>query len=144
MKTRYFDDTGKEHDTRESAQQADAKNRRAGINYANPSGLWHVTTEGDCEGKSITDLGTHEGFLDVIAHQLAYKSYYSLQFTRVNPASLTAVKSNTKSVNVTLDIASGTWKLSNDERVEFFNSLLKDRPVTVTNGTSYASVTLNF
>ena len=144
MKTRYFDDTGKEHDTRESAQQADAKNRRAGINYANPYGLWHVTTEGNCEGKSITYLGTHEGFLDVIAQQLAYKSYYALQFTKVNPTSLAAVKPDAKRVNVSLDIASGTWKLSNDERVEFFNSLLKDRPVTVTNGTSYASVTLNF
>ena len=89
-------------------------------------------------------MGTHEGFLDVIAHQLAYKSYYSLQFTKVNPASLPAVMPAAKSVNVTLDIDSGTWDLSNDERVEFFNSLLKDRPVTVTNGTSYASVTLNF
>ena len=32
--------------------------------YDNPFGIWHVTTEGDCEGRSTRDLGIHEGYID--------------------------------------------------------------------------------
>lgn len=29
--------------------------------YDKAYGFWHVTTEGDCEGRSITDLGVFAG-----------------------------------------------------------------------------------
>ena len=34
-------------------------------------GWWHVTTEGDDEGRTTRDLGYHYGYLDEIALRLA-------------------------------------------------------------------------
>lgn len=48
--------------------------------YDKAYGFWHVTTEGDCEGRSITDLGVFEGNIDTIALALADRCYYSLRF----------------------------------------------------------------
>ena len=45
-----------------------------------PVGLWHVTTEGDCEGRSVKDLGYHKGHIIDIAHKLSGENYYSLHF----------------------------------------------------------------
>lgn len=54
--------------------------------YDKAYGFWHVTTEGDCEGRSITDLGVFEGNIDTIALALADRCYYySLYFTAVDP-----------------------------------------------------------
>ena len=47
-------------------------------------GLWQVTTEGDCEGKTTTNLGVHEGYLDDIAFSLGSRAYYSLQFQKMD------------------------------------------------------------
>lgn len=52
--------------------------------YDNPFGIWHVTTEGDCEGRSPRDLGFHEGYIDEIALALADKCFYSLYFVAIN------------------------------------------------------------
>lgn len=46
--------------------------------YDNPFGIWHVTTEGDCEGRSPRDLGFHEGYIDEIALALADKCFYEI------------------------------------------------------------------
>ena len=51
----------------------------------NAYGLWQVTTEGDCEGRSIKDLGINEGFLDEIAFSLAGEACYGLRFSAVYP-----------------------------------------------------------
>lgn len=48
--------------------------------YEQAYGTWKVTTEGDCEGRSIRDLGTYTGYLDEMAFALADKCCYSLQF----------------------------------------------------------------
>lgn len=54
--------------------------------YDKACGFWHVTTEGDCEGRSITDLGVFEGNIDTIALALADRCYYyTLYFTAVDP-----------------------------------------------------------
>lgn len=54
--------------------------------YDKAYGFWHVTTEGDCEGRSITDLGVFEGNIDTIALALADRCYYyTLYFTAVDP-----------------------------------------------------------
>ena len=44
-------------------------------------GKWVVTTEGDVEGRSTKQLGTHEGYVDDIALALADHCYYTLDFT---------------------------------------------------------------
>lgn len=45
-----------------------------------PIGWWQVTTEGDCEGWSVKQLGTYYGHLAEIAFHLADKAYYCLTF----------------------------------------------------------------
>ncbi|MCM1121179.1 MAG: hypothetical protein NC416_01210 [Eubacterium sp.] len=101
-------------------------------------GTFKVTTEGDCEGRSIRYLGTYTGYIDEIAFALADKCYYSLCFKLANPEKLDMTP-KCDSVNITLDINSGTWDMKSDERVSYFKELLKDRDVEVLPGTSYVS-----
>lgn len=102
-------------------------------------GTFEVITEGDCEGKSIKHLGTYTGYIDEIAFALADKCYYSLCFTLAKELDMTPKRDT---VNVTLDIDSGTWDMKPEARVEYFKDLLKDRDVEVLPGTSYASCVL--
>lgn len=101
-------------------------------------GTFEVTTEGDCEGKNIKHLGTYTGYIDDIAFALADKCYYSLHFKLVHPEELDMTpKRNT--VNITLNIDSGTWDMRSEERVNYFKELLKDRNVEVSFGSYHAS-----
>lgn len=104
-------------------------------------GLWHVTTEGDCEGRSTKDLGTHEGFLDEIAFSLAGAVEYGLQFSRVQTDTYKVRPPKTE-VNVSLDIGTGTWDLGPNERAAFFKKMLEGRPVSIGRSDFYAAVTL--
>lgn len=45
--------------------------------------IWKVCTEGDCEGKTIKNLGTFRGNIVEIAKALASKSFYQLRFTEI-------------------------------------------------------------
>lgn len=59
------------------------------------NGIWEVTTEGDVEGRSTKQLGTHPGNLFEIVKQLNGQSYYSLRLKRVghiNPQELNTIK----------------------------------------------------
>jgi hypothetical protein len=49
----------------------------------NPFGLWKVSTEADCEGRSMKHLGYYEGYVDVIAKGLSSLACYNLYFSRV-------------------------------------------------------------
>ena len=107
--------------------------------YAN----WHVTTEGDCEGRTVTDLGIHTGFIDDIAFKLGSKAYYSLKFKRVSD--VLEKKPDPKPVNavsIQLDIDSGTWGMSFPERAKHVRKILQGRNVLVEEGRFYASVML--
>lgn len=109
--------------------------------YKNPYGVWQVTTEGDCEGKSVRNLGIHEGYIDDIAFALAGKEYYSLQFRAVDPHELDMTpKKNT--VSVSLDIDSDTWDMKDNELVWFWQAMMKDRDVRVRKGTGFNTITL--
>lgn len=106
-------------------------------------GWWHVTTQGDCEGRTTTDLGIHHGYLDKIALALGSKAYYSLNFEAIDkpkPPSLLAVRA--KAVNIQLGVDSGTWDLSRGDRAEAIRKILKGRRVTVEECNYYATVTL--
>lgn len=47
-----------------------------------PIDLWNVTTEGDCEGRSIKHLGCYQGHFVDIAFALRKHSFYVLNFAR--------------------------------------------------------------
>jgi hypothetical protein len=102
-------------------------------------GVWKVTTEGDCEGRTTSHLGTHEGYIDDIAFALADKCYYSLQFERVDPKELDQ-KPKRDVTNVSLGIDSGSWDLHGDALVAYWEELLKGRDVTVVGHKYYAGV----
>ena len=105
-------------------------------------GWWKITTEGDCEGKTVTDLGVHYGYLDELAFSFGRKSYYSLTFQAVKRPVPAPFLEPVREVCVTLGIDSGTWDLGRIGRVEAVRQILKDRPVVVGESHCYAAVTL--
>lgn len=108
--------------------------------YTKAQAFWKVTTEGDCEGRSVRDLGMHFGYIDDIAFALADQSYYSLCFKEIEPFDVSVPTGN--KVNVTLDIDSKTWDMKMPERKAFMENLLQNRDTAVLDGEAYASVTL--
>lgn len=116
-------------------------------NYNSSYGLWKVTTEGDCEGKTTKNLGIYEGNISDIAFYLKDKCEYSLRFS---PAKATKIDSDDVthygSINISLDIDSGTWNMSPEDRVNYFKVLLytenREHIITVEPGQYYASVKL--
>ena len=105
-------------------------------------GTWHVTTEGDCEGRSTRDLGTHTGNIDDIAFALASQAYYGLHFNSVNPTILKGREPTKSKVEVSLDIGISQLDINKNDRVEYFKRMLRGRDVTVKPGTYYACVSL--
>lgn len=107
-------------------------------------GVFKVTTEGDCEGRTTRDLGTYEGYVDEIAFALADKCYYSLEFHKINPEEFKLdMIPKRKSVDIHFDIDSGTWDLEEKDRVKYFKNLFKDRDVEISNGNCYAGVKIS-
>jgi hypothetical protein len=106
-------------------------------------GVWHVTTEGDCEGRSTADLGVHEGYLDQVAFDLAPQAMYTLTFNPPDPVSIrTKIPSLHDHVVVNLGYKFGLDKMTEQARVGFFERMLRDRPVRVEPASFYASATL--
>ena len=111
--------------------------------YDKVYGLWKVTTEGDCEGRSSRDLGTYEGYIDEIAFSLADKCYYSLNFRAVSPHEHKPdMTPKRKTVDIQLDIGSGTWDMESKNRAIAVSGLMRDRPVAVSESTFYGCVRL--
>ena len=106
--------------------------------YKNLYGNQKVTTEGDVEGKTITHLGTHLGFVDEIALHLADKCYYSLRFKKIKE--IKKYIPSRERVNVSFDIDSETWDDNN--RKETMVDVFKDRPVIISKCNHYASFTI--
>ncbi|AID17816.1 hypothetical protein JBP901_gp104 [Bacillus phage JBP901] len=67
--------------------QQEKEDRKKPIPF-DPEGVWEVTTEGDCEGRSVRRLGTYEGHILDIVRQLAGQAFYQLTFERAKPATL--------------------------------------------------------
>lgn len=93
-------------------------------------GIWEVTTEGDCEGRTTLNLGIHEGFIDEIAFKLADQVGYKLRFTWVDAKRVNEMHAVTTEVHISLAIA------------EIFGHFLNGRDVEVEDGQFYASVKL--
>lgn len=52
--------------TNMNAKPTADKNDKSKVKYNNPEAFWKVTTEGDCEGRSVRDLGVHFGLLMIL------------------------------------------------------------------------------
>lgn len=117
-------------------------------NNPSPVGWWVVTTEGDCEGRTTRNLGTHWGHVAEIAFQLADKSMYGLCFEPVTdkeePKAIGKVITETirKSVHISIDIKSGTWDMTRENRAKWFQYFLDTDDVKVKPSTYFASVVL--
>jgi hypothetical protein len=96
--------------------------------YGQAYGIWKVTTEGDCEGRSTRDLGIFKGFIDEIALHLADRCYYTLDFKPVKLQEEFSPKANEVHISLPFD-------LSNN-----YSERFKDRPVTVEKGSFYKSI----
>jgi hypothetical protein len=112
------------------------------IPMPNAYGFWKVTTEGDCEGRTTSQLGTYEGYLDDIAFALANRAMYGLRFTPLNPSELRNQHAKATKVEISLDIETGTWDMKGKERVEYFRQMLMGRDVYVKEGQYFACVEL--
>lgn len=108
----------------------------------NAYGKWHVTTEGDCEGRTTKDLGVHEGFLDDIAFALGGEAFYGLRFSTAKELPPPNKRFPVTSTHVSLDIDSDTWGMPSKARVEYFKKLLLGRKTIVRDSNFYASVVL--
>lgn len=116
------------------------------VSQLDPVGVWKVTTEGDCEGRTIQQLGVFKGHIVDIAAHLASRSYYSLKFEPGNQEKVTPID-GPKKVHIALDIKSGTWDMSNARRANEVRSMLskespKNNTFQVSDGQYYASVLL--
>lgn len=111
-------------------------------NYLDSYALWDVTTEGDCEGRTIKHLGQHEGHLDEIAFKLGSQAMYTLKFSLATKPEPEKELLLVPQVEVQLNIDSGTWNMSDEERIAFFKRMLQGRDVTVSKSTCFASVKL--
>lgn len=103
---------------------------------------WQVTTEGDCEGRSIRHLGVHVGNIDDIAFALASQAYYGLRFELVEPTVVSEYEPTGTKIEVSIDVKSGTWDMNKNDRIAYFKRMLRGRDVTVKSGTYYSCVTL--
>jgi len=108
-------------------------------------GTWRVSTEGDCEGKSVRDLGVHTGYLADIAFALSGEAMYGLAFSLYSEdAERDRAPPQRNTVHIRLEIDSATWDMTPEDRVRFMESVLtRDDPgIVVTESNYYASVTL--
>jgi len=96
-----------------------------------PVRWWDVSKSYD---RTVTQLGTYYGHLAEIAFHLANKGGYGLKFTRSKlgaPAERPVYQATGKRVWVSLEIDSGTWDLSWDDRAAWFRKWLDTPDVSV-------------
>lgn len=116
------------------------------IEYTAPEQLWEITTEGDCEGRTVKELGTHKGYLVDLAARFADQACYTLYFKAVEAKTLPECKElPVDGVAVALDIKSTTWDLNPQQRALVMQEILSrysPGSVKVEPGTYYASFVL--
>lgn len=110
--------------------------------WAHPVGWWKVTTEGDCEGKSTDQLGTHYGHIAEIAFALAGLCEYSLQFQPVHdrePGVEIQRKANRRKVNISF--AGGPLNARDPNTMDVYN-WMNIHGVNVRDCNYYGAVTI--
>ena len=112
--------------------------------FESPVGWWDVTTEGDCEGRRTTKLGQHYGHVAEIAFYLANKSYYGLHFSPITeklkkPSKRMHYMASGTTVNVQLNIDSGTWSMDKLYRTAWMRGWLDaNEDIKVSDSNYYA------
>ena len=82
-----------------------------------PNGVWNVTTEGDCEGRTTKQLGVHVGHITDIAYYLRGESYYSLHFEKQNLVPAVNQIPKTTEVHVTIKAEKGYYNTNDVKKV---------------------------
>lgn len=104
--------------------------------YSSPIGWWKVTTDGDCEGRSTTQLGNYYGHVAEIAFYLADKAMYDIKFEPLidapAPKEISTYTATKDSVWIQLGIESGTWNLPSSTREDWFRKWLQISKPAVT------------
>lgn len=107
--------------------------------YLQPDQLWHITTEGDCEGKSTRSLGYYKGNIADIALYLADMALYSLNFTALNVKAPGAPTGD--SVDVSFGLGAVHHSCNNGDLAAALEPVLGDK-VKVTVGSHYQSINI--
>lgn len=109
-----------------------------------PEGLWHVSTQGDEEGRSTKQLGIHEGHIADIAYSLSGEVYYDLHFRPVQALAEVNRRAPKTNVHVVLD-DSGTTSMLSEARQAYFREMLKGRTdVKIKPSNYYGAVVFQF
>jgi len=91
-------------------------------------GTWVVTTEGDVEGRTTTQLGTYTGNVHDVAFHLANKCHYALSFTLVDENVNTNLYPTAKKVPVRIYDHNGVQFLDSQVRDTFKNTHVRVEP----------------
>jgi hypothetical protein len=149
MKTIYKAFDGEEFTNAKACQTYENQKLPSPIKMSN-KGTWKVTTEGDCEGKSIRVIGKFEGTIPEIVKILAFNKInpmYSFQFSLIEKYSLKTPPKDyipTEPVPISLNIGSGTWDMSSGKRVKSIEKWIDDPTIKVTDSNYFASVNIGF
>jgi hypothetical protein len=113
-------------------------------NIGFPVGVWSVSTEGDCEGRTTRDLGIYYGHVAEISFYLRNKREYSLRFSPSKTNIIDAkdvkkllsedlAKPFEATTSISLDIKSGTWPsdLNPKDRPAVIQAWLEQAPSLV-------------
>lgn len=76
---------------------------------------WHVSTEGDCEGRTTKNLGVHTGLITEIAKKLSGEAYYALDFKETIPDSERKFKAPRDQVDIRISSKNGYNDVSPEE-----------------------------
>ena len=148
--TKWKTADGREWDREEDARAHEAANFVLPAEYRKADRVWTVTTEGDCEGRSVRKLGIYKGHLTDIAAFLSDKVYYALQFEPIDPIAIQpsinditspqgAARPMSNGVDVSLGIQSRTWDFKPELRAQVFDKTYGTPLYGFTRGTSYAT-----
>jgi uncharacterized protein YbaR (Trm112 family) len=84
-------------------------------------GLWQISTDGDCEGRTSRIITVEHGHLGELALKYAGHAMYQLTF---KPVMRTQEEKPAESVHIQLDIKSGTWDAKGeDEQLDVMNAI---------------------
>lgn len=102
-------------------------------------GLWQVSTEGDCEGRSSRNLGVWEGFIDDIALHLADRVMYNLWITPVDINKVTE-KPMARRVDVYINSIA---HIDAKERLDIATRAFAHRNVRISESNYYGAFVIN-
>lgn len=115
--------------------------------YESPIRWWKVTTAKDEGAMATRDLGIHYGHIAEIALSLPIPCMFSYNFSPSDKYLHTPERETRKlvrkSANISLDITSKTWDLSEEELIAWFEKFLDTDEIIVKPCNYYASVTIS-